>query len=168
MIVDLLEDHYRAEANALNGKPRNVFRASSAGYCERRLGYELLGVAGDPIQPRRAAVFRHGHLIDKALKADLALVLGDKFLNLDLLPVNECYIEGVRVTFTPDGAWQLDNGDIGIVEIKSMNGFAFERALRGEIERSYLAQAWVYSFGTGFNPLVFLAYRKEASHFCEI
>ena len=168
MIVDLLEDYYRAEANQFNGRPRNVFRASSAGYCERRLGYEKLGIRGDPIQPRRAAVFRHGHLIDQALKADLALVLGDRFLNLDKLPQNECMIDGIRVTFLPDGAFQLDNGDIGIIEIKTMSDRSFEKAKKGEIDKSYLAQAWVYHYGTSFNPIVFVAYRKETSHFCEV
>lgn len=166
MIVDLLESFY-----AERSKPKykvNVFRASSAGYCERRLGYDKLGVVGDPITPRRAAVFRHGHIIDSALKADLAAVLGDRFINLDQLPFNECFIEGVRITFTPDGAFQTDTGDIGIVEIKTMSDFGFERALKGQIDRSYLCQAWVYAHGTSFNPIVFVCYRKETSHFCEV
>ena len=166
MIIDRLENFY-----AERSRPRkniNVFRASSAGYCERRLGYDKLGIIGDPITPRRAAVFRHGHIIDGALKADMAAVLGDRFINLDDLPVNECWIEGVRITFTPDGAFQTDTGEIGIVEIKTMSDFGFERALKGEIDRSYLCQAWTYAYGTSFNPVVFVCYRKETSAFCEV
>jgi len=127
----------------------------------------LLGIPGDPIQPRRAAVFRHGNLIDRALKHDISEVLGAKFLNLDQLPVNKCTIEGIEVTFTPDGAFELDN-QIGIIEIKSMSDFAFDRARQGLIDKSYLCQAWVYSYGTSFNPVVFICYRKETSHFCEV
>jgi hypothetical protein len=166
MIIDLLENFYRKRAEPK--RPINVFRASRAGHCERAMGYDELGIEGDPITPRRAAVFRHGTILDGALKADLAAVLGDRFVNLDDLPVNLCEIEGVRITFTPDGAFQADNGDIGIIEIKTMSDFGFERALKGEIDRVYLCQAWTYAYGTSFNPVVFVCYRKETSHFCEV
>jgi hypothetical protein len=165
LLIEKLEEFYRTRA--MYGS-RNPFRASRAGHCERAMGYDKLGIEGDPITPRRAAVFRHGSVLDYALKVDLAEVLGDKFLNLDKLGVNECEIEGVRITFTPDGAFQTDTGEIGIVEIKTMSDFAFERALKGEIERAYLCQAWMYAYGTSFNPVVFLCYRKETSHFCEV
>ncbi len=166
MIIDLLENFYRKRAEPK--RPINVFRASRAGHCERANGYDKLGIAGDPITPRRAAVFRHGTILDGALKADLAAVLGDRFINLDDLPVNSCEIEGVRITFTPDGAFQTDTGEIGIVEIKTMSDWAFERALKGEIDRAYLCQAWTYAHGTSFNPICFICYRKETSHFCEV
>jgi hypothetical protein len=165
LIIDLLENFYRKRADSGS---RNPFRASRAGHCERAMGYDKLGIEGDPITPRRAAVFRHGTILDGALKADLAAVLGDRFVNLDDLGINACDIEGVRITFTPDGAFQTDAGEIGIVEIKTMSDWAFERALKGEIDRAYLCQAWTYAFGTSFNPVVFLCYRKETSHFCEI
>lgn len=165
MIVDLLENFYRVRADSGS---RNPFRASRAGHCERAMDYDVLGIQGEPITPRRAAVFRHGNILDGALKTDLAAVLGDRWLNLDDLPANHCEIEGVKIGFTPDGAFQTDTGDIGIVEIKTMSDYAFDRALKGEIERSYLCQAWVYHYGTSFNPIVFLAYRKQTSHFCEV
>ncbi len=166
MIIDLLENFYRKRAEPK--RPINVFRASRAGHCERAMGYDVLGVEGDPITPRRAAVFRHGTILDGALKTDLAAVLGDRFINLDDLPVNSCEIEGVRITFTPDGAFQADNGDIGIIEIKTMSDYGYDRALKGEIDHSYVCQAWTYSFGSSFNPIVFLCYRKQTSHFCEV
>ena len=149
MIIEHLEEFYRREAAARNKEPRNVFRASSAGYCERRLGYEKLGVPGDPLTPRRVSVFRAGTAID-ALRR------------------NECEIEGVTVSFTPDGAFQNGGEAIGIVEIKTMSDYAFDRACKGEIDRSYLCQAWVYAYGTSFNPVVFICYRKETSHMVEL
>jgi hypothetical protein len=167
MIIEHLEQLYRQEARGRNDGPRNVFRASSAGYCERRLGYELLGVEGDPLTPRRLSVFRHGTAIDGALKVDLEAALGDRFLNLDALGKNKCMIAGVEVTFTPDGAFQ-NGDDIGIVEIKTMSDYAFDRALKGEIDRAYLCQAWVYHIGTSFNPVVFICYRKATSHMVEV
>lgn len=164
MLVDRLEEFYRTRATTRI----NPFRASAAGYCERRLGYDKLGIEGEPITPRRAAVFRHGQVLDVALKHDLAMVLGDAFINLDKLPYNKCEIEGVSISFMPDGAFQTETGEIAIVEFKSMADFSFERALKGEIERSYLCQAWVYQYGTSFNPIVFICYRKETSHFAEV
>lgn len=165
LLIDRLEEFYRSRATSTRINP---FRASAAGYCERRLGYDKLGIEGEPITPRRAAVFRHGHIIDMALKQDLAEVLGDSFVNLDKLPYNKCEIEGVTISFMPDGAFQTNSGEIGIVELKTMADYSFDRALKGEIDRAYLCQAWVYHYGTSFNPVVFVAYRKETSHFCEI
>jgi hypothetical protein len=167
VIIDKLEDLFRQRAEPKPG-PKNVFRASSAGYCERRLGYDKLGIPGDPITPRRAAVFHHGNILDRALKTDMAQALGDKFLDLGKLPRNYCEIEGVDIGFEPDGAFQTDDGQIGIIEIKTMAEFGFNRALKGEIERSYLCQSWVYSYGTSFNPIVFVCYKKNTSHFCEV
>ncbi len=163
MIIDRLEAFYAGNANNRKG-PINVFRASSAGYCERRLGYDKLGYRGDPITPRRAAVFRHGNIIDHALKRDLHECLGSEFIEPGR---DTCEIEGVKISFEPDGAFQHD-GEIGIVENKTMNDYAFERALKGQIDRAYLCQAWVYAYGTSFNPVVFVAYRKETSHFAEV
>src|SRR5689334_18062122 len=111
MLIEHIESLYRREAEKINSGPRNVFRASSAGYCERRLGYDKLGIKGDALQPRRMAVLKHGNIIDRALKDDLKLALGDKFLNLDDLPINRLNLDGVTITFTPDGAFQADNGE---------------------------------------------------------
>jgi hypothetical protein len=168
VIVDKIEEFYRHEAERMNKKPRNVFRASSAGYCERRLGYEKLGFQGEAMTPRRMAVLRHGSTLDWAFKKDLAKALGDKYISLDDLPYNFCELDGVKIWFMPDGAFQADNDDIGIVENKTMSDWGFDRALRGEIDRAYLCQAWLYHYGTSFNPIVFVCYRKETSHFCEV
>jgi len=168
MIIEFLENLYRTEADLLNAEVRNVFRASSAGYCERRLGYDQIGVKGVPLTPRRLSVFRHGTHLDKGLKIDFKAALGDRFLNLDELGANNCQINGVNVSFTPDGAFQSEDGQIGIVEIKTMSDYAFDRALKGEIDRTYLCQAWVYAVGTSFNPVVFICYRKETSHMVEV
>lgn len=168
MIIEYLENSYRAEAELRNHATHNVFRASSAGYCERRLGYDKMGVRGDPLTPRRVSVFRHGSILDGGLKSDLQEALGDKFLNLDNLGVNRCQIGNVEVTFTPDGAFQTETGEIGIVEIKTMSDYAFDRALKGEIDHAYLCQAWVYAESTSFNPVVFICYRKETSHMVEV
>jgi len=166
MIVEYLESFYDSQNK--KDQPPNPFRASRAGHCIRAMAYDVLGVKGEPLTPRRSAVFRHGHIIDSVLKQDLKQAMGDKFLNLDKIGRDSCVIEGVKITYEPDGAFQTDDGNIGIVEIKTMSDYGFNRALKGEIDRIYLCQAWVYHFGTSFNPVVFLCYRKETSHFVEV
>lgn len=54
------------------------------------------------------------------------------------------------------------------VEIKSMSNFAFERALRGELDEGYIAQATTYckAYDVPYVPVV--CYRKETSHLHEV
>jgi len=171
MVIEALESLYRAQAEADNTKKRNPFRASSAGRCERELGYAKLGIKGHPLQPRRLAVMKHGTIIHTALTRDLGLALGDRFVPEKKLAARKklyTTIEGVKISYHPDGAVQLDDGRLGIVEFKTMADFSFERATKGEIDHDYLCQAYVYHVGTDFPVVIFLAYRKETAHVVEI
>lgn len=168
MIIESLETQYLADAMRASQKTRSPFRASALGYCTRKLAYQHLGVQGEALRPRRWAVLRHGTFTHEALTADLVLALGPRYLSPADLGDLKCEIEGQEITFHPDGAFQAEDGRIGIVEIKTMADYSFRRACEGEIDREYLCQAWVYHAGTSFNPVVFLAYRKETSHMVEI
>ena len=167
MLIEKVENLYRGIAKKRNQMPTNVFRASSAGYCVKRQAYALKGEVGGELTPRRVAVFRHGDIIHSCLATDYKQALGDMYLGPDELGDNYVDIEGVKVSFHPDGAFQHGT-NIGIQEIKSMSDYAFERAKKGEIDRTYLCQAWLYYYGTSFNPVVFTCYRKETSHVVEI
>ena len=168
MIVEALESYYRHRAIEANQRPQRWQRASSMGRCPRQLGYVKLGIQGDPLQPRRWSILEDGDLYDIGLKRDLIQSLGPKVISLDGLGINSCWIEGVEITFTPDFAFQTEDDRIALGEIKSMSNFGFERALKGEIDSAYLAQAWTYHFGTSFDPIVFVCVRKETRHICEV
>lgn len=168
MIVENLEALYRARALNRQGKPSHWNRASSMGYCPRRLGYDKLGVIGEPLTPRRLSIFDDGNFYDQRLKDDICVALAGKAISLDGLGLHSVEIEGVEITYTPDFAFQTEDGKVALGEIKSMSNFAFERACKGEIDIAYLCQAWTYHYGTSFNPIVFICVRKETRHICEV
>lgn len=171
MVIEALENLYRSEAEKDNAKKRDPFRASSAGRCERALGYQKLGINGKPLQPRRLAVMKHGTIIHTALTRDLGRALGDRFVPEKKLTARKklfTTIEGIKISYHPDGALQLPDDRLAIVEFKTMADFSFQRATNGEIDREYLCQAYVYHVGTDFPVVIFLAYRKETSHLVSI
>lgn len=168
MIVEYLEKMYAEQALEVAKRPHRWNRGSSVGYCPRRLGYQKLGIIGDPLTPRRMSILDDGNFYDAQLKADIQKALSGYIIPIDKFPA--CYIEGVEITRTPDflimptGEWTT----IGLGEIKSMSNFGFERALKGEIDESYCAQAYSYTVGNDLNPIVFVCVRKETRHICEV
>jgi hypothetical protein len=187
MIVEHVESLLRTEAAERAKRFNNPFRASSMGRCVREGCFDLLGLPGKPLQPRRMLTLRNGAIIhDELLTPLLKKALGWRFVDehgwgRD----NFVEIDGVKIGYHIDGAFQheamemepvggvwISTGriihSIGVVEIKSMSDFAFDKAKKGEIDHEYLCQAWVYFKATDFNPVVFLAYRKETSAMVEI
>lgn len=186
MIIEHLESLLRQEAEERAARPNNPFRASSAGRCIREGCFDLLGLKGEPLQPRRMLVLKGGSTIhDDLLTPLLKKALDWRFVDGAELGDNHVEIDGAKISYHIDGAFQWNfeysgvdshSGDsipvvadqVGIVEIKSMSDYAFNRALKGIIDHEYLCQAWCYFKGTSFNPVVFVAYRKETSAMVEI
>lgn len=171
MIIEKVEAYLSAEAAKENKKKRNPFRGSAAGYCERSLGYNKLGIHGRALLPRRFMVLKHGTGLHQQLTKLFAKALGDRFVpERKLVGKHKLFthIEGVRISYHPDGGYQTDDGRLAIVEFKGLSDFGFEKAAEGEIDREYLCQAWVYFIGTDFDVIVFVIYRKETSHMVEI
>lgn len=129
------------------------------------LGYTKLGYTGEKLTPRRMAVFHHGDYMDKGLKDDLMAALFDYVVTRNLK--GSVTIEGEEITGEADFFFFHEMRK-GIGEIKTMSNAAFERAIRGEIEESYQAQAWLYSKIWNVDLIVFICYRKESSAICEV
>jgi len=165
MLIEAVENYYRELSAERNSKPQNWHRASSLGYCPRRLGYQKLGVVGDPLTPRRLSIFHHGDAIDLAIKQDLYHALKGEIITANHRGSVE--IEGVEISGECDGFFHID-GRYGVVDGKTMSDFGFERALNGQIEESYQVQGWVYSQIYGVDLVVFYCYRKETSHIVEV
>ena len=168
MLIEQVETMLKEQAKAEVGKARDPFRASSAGHCTRKCAYDMLGVPGEPLTPRRQMVFMQGHLVELQMQDLLKRALGDKYIDGASLGDNHFEIDGIKISYHIDGAFQHSDGKIGIMECKSMSDYAFDRAVKGEIEETYLCQAWCYEQATDFNPVVFICYRKETSHICEV
>lgn len=171
MIIEHVENYLTAEALRDNKKKRNPFRGSAAGHCERALGYLKLGINGRPLRPRRFMVLLHGTGLHAQLTKLFAKALGDRFVPERKLVARKklfTVIEGQKIDYHPDGAVQLEDGRLALVEFKGLSDYGFEKATRGEVDREYLCQAWVYFIGTDFDVIIFVIYRKETSHMVEI
>lgn len=168
MIIDLLENDLRAEARIDAERHHRWNRGSALGYCPRRLGYQKLGVKGDPMTPRRLSILGDGLAYDLVLKDRIQRVLKHKVIDGDFLGDHEVELEGVPISYHIDMAMGLDDGRCAVVELKTASNRTFEKALGGDIDFAYLAQAWFYHYATGFPVVIFLFYRKETSHIAEI
>ena len=91
MIVEGLENYYRARAIERNGQPQRWNRGSYMGYCPRRLAYQKLGVKGEPLTARRLSIFDDGNFYDAQLKKDLVSALGGRVIPITEFP--SCVIE---------------------------------------------------------------------------
>ena len=168
MIVEHLEQALRDEAGEMAKQPHRWNRGSALGYCPRRLGYQKLGVVGDPITPRRMSILGDGTAYDLVLKDRIQRVLDDRVIDGDFLGDHEVMLEGVPISYHIDMGMQLADGRLAVVEIKTAADMTFDRAVRGQIDESYLAQAWFYHYATGFPVTIFIFYRKQTSHVCEV
>src|SRR5690349_20987006 len=106
MLIEAVENYYHELAEKRNKTAGNWARASSLGYCPRRLGYQKLGIIGDPLTPRRISIFHHGDAIDVALKQDLYHALGGAIITDKHR--GEVEIEGVKITGECDGFFYVD------------------------------------------------------------
>lgn len=171
MVIELVEEYLTAEAIRENQKKRNPFRGSSAGRCERAMGYDKLGIPGRPLLPRRYMVLKHGTGLHQQLTRLFAKALGDRFVPERKLVARKklfTVIEGQKIDYHPDGAVQLQDDRLALVEFKGLSDYGFDKATRGEVDREYLCQAYIYHVGTDFPVIIFVIYRKETSHMVEI
>ena len=177
MILEHLEKLLRTEAE--NRPPNNPFRASAMGRCIREGCFDLLGLKGEPMQPRRMLTLHHGTAIHDALLTPLIKkAMGWRVVDGKDLGDNWVEIDGVKIGYHIDLAFQHETPaweglpgslmSIGVAEIKGWTDITFDKAARGEIDREVHAQAWVYHEATAFNPVVFLGFKKKTSHMVEI
>lgn len=108
MILEYVEGHLRAEALERAAKPNNPLRASAMGRCIREGCFDLLGLPGKPLQPRRMLTLKQGSSIhDDLLTPLIKKAMGDKFLTPDELKLPEhVEIDGVKIAFHIDGAFK--------------------------------------------------------------
>jgi hypothetical protein len=171
MILEHVESLLRTEAAERAKRFNNPFRASSMGRCIREGAFDLLGLPGKPLQPRRMLTLKHGSVIhDGLLTPLLKKAMGWRVVDGKEFGDDFFEIDGVKISYHIDIAFQHDGGDggIGCAEIKGWADHTFNRAMKGEIDHEPLCQGYSYYLGTDFNPVVFLGFRKETSHMVEI
>lgn len=109
MILEKLERLLRKEAE--ERPPNNPFRASAAGRCIREGCFDLLGLKGEPLQPRRMLVLKGGSTIhDDLLTPLIKRALGDNWIDPGEIGIDTVEIDGAKISFHIDGAFKWDDG----------------------------------------------------------
>lgn len=168
MLIEHVENDLRAEAAKLAKQHHRWNRGSALGHCPRQLTYQKLGVEGDPMTPRRMSILGDGIAYDLVLKDRIQRVLKYRVIDGDFLGDHSIILEGVEISYHIDMGMQLEDKRCAVVELKTASNRTFEKALAGEIDIAYLAQAWFYHYATSFPVVIFVFYRKETSHICEV
>lgn len=138
-------------------------RLSAAGKCPRALAYAYHGYErnGKQKDPRSCVVFFQGDMVE-AMIVQLARLAGCTLLATGLnqitvsIPIGDHVVQG-----HPDGCI-LHDQKMGLLEVKSMSSFSFERFEKGEIDEGYKAQVQTYLNALGFDWCCLVAFNKDS------
>ena len=135
---------------------------SSAGKCPRQQAYAYHGFEkkGKEIDSRAKLVFWAGDLTELTL-VSLAKTAGCCLIasGFNQMAV-ELKINGVTIHGHPDGILLYD-GNLLLLEVKSMSSYSYERFENGYIDESYEVQINLYMEALGLTKCVFLAQNKD-------
>jgi len=144
-------------------------RLSGCGSCARRLAYAYFGYepSGKEIDSRAKIVFWMGDLVEITV-IELAKLAGVKVLATGLNQITvKLNIEGVEIEGHPDG-FLLNNGELILLEVKSMSDYGFNSFQKGEIDDGYLSQVNAYMHVLNLNKTIFVAINKNSGVMHEV
>ena len=147
------------EDNEGSGK----LRLSASGHCPRKLAYKYhkFEPKGKEIDGRARIIFWMGDLVEMII-TELARLAGVPLLATGFRQLTvEMDVDGEKITGHPDGLI-LDNGEIILLEVKSMSDFAFTKFdKKGEIDDGYLSQVNCYMDCLNIKKTLFVALDKN-------
>jgi hypothetical protein len=141
---------------------------SSVGKCPRQLAYGFHGIIenGREIDGRGRITFWFGDLIE-LMTVNLARLSGCQLVGTGLNQITASLkIDEFQAYGHPDGI--LIDGDMRLIEVKSMPSFSFDRFEKGTIDESYLFQVNAYLEALHLNQCVFVGINKNNSVMHEI
>lgn len=145
--------------------PRGTgLRGSAAGKCTRALAYNWHGAQGKPFNARTKLVFRLGDHCeeDVAFVAEALGVLTDRQKEVSI------EIAGHQIVGHIDGLTKDDNGNLVLVDVKSINTMGFKRAVKDNDVGDYKYQLNFYMHILGLKQSIVLYYNKDTSHLAEV
>ena len=157
-----------------NQKPRRYIGGSNiGGQCDAALGYSLRGFPDDEPAPKTQRIFALGHKLEDLIIEDLKR---SEITVLDRDPETNWQFAyqkyGGHIRGNVDGQIELDDGELALLEIKSMNAAkwrAFVKKGVAESHPQYVAQMQTYMGLGGFQKAVLLGYNKDTSEYhCEV
>jgi hypothetical protein len=168
---------------------------SATGKCPQALGFRILGMPEKPLEARTYLLFRVGDYTEAGLKSLMiehlegkhwaGFVFGEKFnipnedkpiviykqkeiiLNVPKFKKMGEKEEFIQVKGHYDGIGLKTWNDAYLLEIKSMNDYAFDRFCKGQIDESYIWQVQAYMQVLGLTRTLVVASAKMTSHIAE-
>lgn len=146
-----------------DGVAKGTLRLSAAGRCARQLAYAYHGFEekGKERDARASMIFWTGDLVELTI-VSLAKIAGCRiaFSGFNQTRVSFQVSESIHIEGHPDGLL-FEDGNIYLIEIKSMSSYGFEKFEKGEIDDAYLAQVNGYMDALSVDKCVFIAFNKE-------
>jgi hypothetical protein len=155
-------------------KPRRYIGGSNiGGPCDAALGYSLRGFPDDEPAPKTQRIFALGHKLEDLIIEDLkrsGITVLDRDPETDWQFAYQKY--GGHIRGNVDGQIEVADGELALLEIKSMNAAkwrAFVKKGVAESHPQYVAQMQTYMGLGGFEKAALLGYNKDTSEYhCEV
>ena len=153
-----------------NQKARRYIGGSNVGGpCDAALSFSLRGFPDDEPPPKLQRIFGFGHKAEDLIVGDLKR---SKLTVLDRDPVTgrqfAYSMHGGHIRGNIDGQIELDDGELALLEIKTMNASKWRAFVKHGIGKShpqYVDQMQTYMGMAGFEKAVMLAYNKDTSKY---
>lgn len=162
-IVQAIDDAYERRKR---GGARTYIGASAIGHpCDAMLAFSLRGYPETPPEPKLQRIFQVGHKLEDMVVKDLRQA-GLHVIEKD--PVtgkqHHCELLGGHIATNMDGHIEDQDGDVAVLEIKTMNDANFAKFRDGGVRYShprYYAQVQMMMGMSGIQQALFIATNKN-------
>ena len=167
------EEVVRAIDNAYvpkdEGKPRSYIGGSMVGKdCDASVAFGLRGFPDNDFPPRVRRIFRDGHRIEEDVIADLKKAGYQIWDRGNDGRQFSYHSHGGHVRSNIDGKIEGPDGEVYLLEIKSMNDASWKKFVKVGVRSShshYADQCQFYMGASGMRHALFIAYNKNTSEY---
>ena len=152
-------------------KARRYIGASVIGTpCDAMLAYNLRGFPNEPPDARLQRIFNLGHILEDVVVKDLKEKADLRVWEVDALTGKQHTYEqwGGHIVCHTDGLVEDENGDVRILEIKSMNDASFNKFKKSGVKVShprYFGQVQMMMGMGEMTETLFVAINKNNSEY---
>lgn len=167
-VVKRIDDGYEQQRRE---KARDYIGASGIGAaCDAELAYGLRGFPNTEPDPRLKRIFRLGHMLEDEVVKDLKERADVRVWEVDSLTGYQYTYEelGGHVVCHMDGHIELDDGELRVLEIKSMNDASFKKFKKDGVKFShprYFAQVQMMMGMSQIPTSFFISVNKNTSEY---
>ena len=168
-IINQIDEGYDADKRE---RSRQYIGASIVGNpCDALLAYNLRGFPNDEPNPRLKRIFALGHMLEEVVVNDLKKRAGVQVWEVDgLTGKQHTYTaHGGHIVCHTDGMVELEDNNLRILEVKSMNDASFNKFKKSGVKvshPSYYAQCqMMMGLSESHTETLFIAINKNNSEY---